>query len=90
MQPAKEVIIENEKEMFMIVDQIQQMYLLLCSRNNEEPKLKREQVEEKMDYIKREFEITLDVIELAQEMESLDTRSDIAEHGSGTSGKPRK
>lgn len=90
MNPSKEVIAEKEKEIFMLLDQIQQLYLLLCDRNGEEPKFKREQTEEQLDYIKTEFEKTLEVIELANEMMALETRSDIAECGSGKSGKPRK
>lgn len=90
LNPSKEVIAEKEKEMFMLLGQIQQVYLMLCDRNDEEPKFKREQTEEQLDYIKREIEIILEVIEMANEMMALETRSDIAEYGSGKSGKPRK
>lgn len=90
LNPGKEIIAEKEKETFMLLDQIQQMYLLLCNRNGDEPKFKREQVEEQLDYIKREIDKILEVIELANEMMALETRSDIAEYGSGISGKPRK
>ncbi|XP_031626714.1 structural maintenance of chromosomes protein 1A [Contarinia nasturtii] len=94
LHPAKEIITEKEKEMFMLLDQIQQMYLLLCARNCEEPKFKREQIDEQLagqlDYIKREIEMILETIDLAREMEALEMRSDIASYGSGKSGKPRK
>lgn len=90
LHPTKEVIAEREKDMFMLVEQIQDTYLLLCHRNNEEPVFKREQAEEQLDYIKREMEKIEEVIELANEMMALETRSDIAEHGSGRSGIPRK
>lgn len=90
LHPTKEVIAEREKEMFMLIDQIQQMYQLLCSRNGEQPKFKREDIDGQLDYIKRELEIMVEVIEMAYEMEALETRSDIAEHGSGQSRKPRK
>lgn len=74
----------------MLLDQIQQMYLLLCSRNCEEPQFKREQIDEQLDYIKREIEMILEIIDLARELEALEMRSDIASYGSGKSGKPRK
>lgn len=90
LAPTKEIIAGKEKETFMMMDQIQQMYLLLCNRNGIEPKFKREQIGEQLDYIKREVDIIMEIIDLANEMTSLETRSDIAEHGSGISGKPRK
>lgn len=86
----KDVITEKEKETFMLLDQIQQLYLLLCKRSGIEPEYKRDQVEEQLDYIKREIEILEEIIEMAEEMTELENRSDIAEHGSGKSGKPRK
>ncbi|XP_055296379.1 synaptonemal complex protein 1-like [Sitodiplosis mosellana] len=90
LHPSKEIIAEKEKEICMLLEQIHETYLLLCHRNNEEPTLKREQTEAQLDYIKREIEKILEVIELADEMMALETRSDIAEHGSGKSGIPRK
>lgn len=90
LHPTKEVIAEREKDILMLLEQIQDTYLLLCHRNNEEPILRREQTEEQLDYIKREMEKIQEVIELANEMMALETRSDIAEHGSGRSGIPRK
>lgn len=90
LAPTKDAIAEKERESFMLCDQIQQMYKMLCERNGVEPKLKREQTEEQLDYIKVEMEIIMQVIALASEMMDLETRSDIAEHGSAKSGKPRK
>lgn len=87
---TKSKIIEKEKEAFMMIDQIRQLYLLFCKRSGEEPKLKLDQVEEQLDFIKQEIEITMQIIEMANEMTELETRSDIAECGSGKSGKPRK
>lgn len=90
IHPSKEAICEKEKETFMMLDQIQQMYLLLCDRNGEQPIYKREQVEEQLDYIKTEIEKIQEVIALSEEMMANEDRSDIAECGSGKSGKPRK
>lgn len=87
---AEEIITEEEKEAFMELDQIQQLYLMFCQRNGIEPEFKREQVEEQLDFIKMEIEIMFDIIKMANEMMDLESRSDIAEHGSGRSGKPRK
>lgn len=87
---AEEIITEEEKEAFMELDQIQQLYLMFCQRNGIEPEYKREQVEEQLDFIKMEIEIMFDIIKMANEMMDLESRSDIAEHGSGRSGKPRK
>lgn len=90
MPEAEEIITEEEKEAFMELDQIQQLYLMFCQRNGIEPEFKREQVEEQLDFIKMEIEIMFDIIKMANEMMDLESRSDIAEHGSGRSGKPRK
>lgn len=90
MPPIKDVIANEEKETFMLLDQIQQLYTLLCKRHGIEPKFKRDQVEQQLDYIKTEMEINQDIVDMSHEMMALETRSDIAEHGSGRSGKPRK
>lgn len=74
----------------MLLDQIQQLYLLFCERSGVEPKFGREQVEEQLDFIKMEIEITMDIHKMAYEMMALESRSDIAEYGSGKSGIPRK
>lgn len=90
MAPTKDVIANKEKETFMMMDQIQQMYLLLCERNGIEPKFKREQIEEQMDYIKNEVELIVQILEMASQMVDLETLSNVAEHGSAKSGIPRK
>lgn len=87
---AKGVIASEEMETHMLLDQIQQLYLLLCQRSGVEPKFKREQVDEQLDFMKTEIEIMTDTLKLSHEMMELETRSDIAEHGSGKSGIPRK
>lgn len=87
---AKDVVAAEEMETQMLLDQIQQLYLLFCERSGVEPKFKREQANEQLDFIKKEIEIMTAVIKLSHEMMELDTRSDIAEHGSGKSGIPRK
>lgn len=83
-------MIEKEREARMMIDQIQQLYELLCERSGVEPIFGRDQVEEQLDFISTEFEILVKVIELAKIEMALEDRSDIAEHGSGKSGKPRK
>lgn len=87
---ANNVAAAQEMETYMLLDQIQQLYLLYCQRNGVEPKFKREEVEKQLDYIKTEMEINAEIIKLSHEMMELETRSDIAEHGSGKSGIPRK
>lgn len=87
---AKDVIASEEMETHMLLDQIQQLYLLFCQRSGEEPKFKREEVDEQLDFIRTEIEIMTGIIKLSHEMMDLETRSDIAEHGSGKSGIPRK
>lgn len=74
----------------MYLDQIQQLYLLLCKRNNAEPKLRRDQIEAQLDFIKNEIETIQEIFEVSQEMIAIENRSDIAEYGSGKTGKPRK
>lgn len=87
---AKDVMASEEMETNMLLDQIQQLYSLFCQRSGVEPKLKREQVDEQLDFIKTEIEILTATIKLSHEMMELETRSDIAEHGSAKSGIPRK
>lgn len=86
----KVVITEKEKITFMQLDQIQQLYSLLCKRIDVEPHFKRNQVEEQLDFIKTEIETIQEIIKLSNEMIANDTRSDIAECGSGRSGRQRK
>lgn len=88
--PAKQMIGDKERSSFMRLDQIQQLYLMLCKRSGIEPKFKRNQVEKQLDFIKSEMETFEEIIELSNEMIAIETKSDIAEHGSGRSGKPRK
>lgn len=90
LPPAKKILTDEEKDRFLLLDQVQQLYLLFCKRNDDEPEFKREQVEEQLDFIKTEIEIMCDIIEMSKEMMELESRSDIADHGSGKSGIPRK
>lgn len=87
---TKNAIVEKRKQTFMHLDQIQQMYTLLCKRNGIDPKYKRDQIEEQLDFIKDEIVTIQEIIELSNEMLAIETRSDIAEYGSGKSGKARK
>lgn len=90
MASTKNAVVEKRKQTFMHLDQIQQMYTLLCKRLGIDPKYKRDQVEEQLDFIKDEIETIQEIIELSNEMLAIETRSDIAEYGSGKSGKARK
>lgn len=87
---AKDVVASEEMEIHLLLDQIQQLYLLFCQRSGVEPKFKREEVDEQLDFIKDEIEILTEIIKASHEMMELESRSDIAEHGSGKSGIPRK
>lgn len=87
---TKSAVVEKQKQTFMHLDQIQQMYSLLCNRNGCDPKFKRDQVEEQLDFIKDEIETIQEIIDLSFEMMAIETRSDIADCGSGQSGKARK
>lgn len=88
--PAKIMIGDRERSAFIRLDQIQQLYSLLVRRIGIEPQFKRNQVEQQLDFIKKEIETTEEIIKLSNEMVAIETRSDIAEHGSGRSGRPRK
>lgn len=87
---AKKLAASQEMEVNMLLDQIQQLYLLYCQRNGVEPTFKRKDVDKQLDYIKTEMEKMRAIIDLANKMTELETRSDIAEHGSGKSHIPRK
>lgn len=87
---AQDVTASREMEVHRLLDQIQQLYLLYCQRNGVEPKFQRKEVDKQLDYIKTQMEMMTAIIELSHEMMELETRSDIAEHGSGKSGIPRK
>lgn len=90
MIPIRKIIGEKERSAFMRLDQIQQLYTLLCERIGIEPQFKRIQIEQQLDFIKNELETLEEIINLSNEMIAIDTRSDVAEHGSGKTGKPRK
>lgn len=87
---TKNAVVEKQRQAFTHLDQIQQLYALLSRRNGNDPKFKRDQVEEQLDFIKDEIETIQEIIELANEMMAIETKSDIAEYGSGRSGKARK
>lgn len=87
---TKNAVVEKQRQAFMHLDEIQQLSALLCKRNGNDPKFKRDQVEQQLDFIKDEIETIQEIIDLANEMMANETRSDIAEDGSGKSGKARK
>lgn len=88
--PTKNIIAEKEREAFMRLDQIHQLYILLCNRSGVEPEFKKNQVEQQLDFIKTDIETLQEVIEISNEMVAIETRSDIAERGSNRSGRARK
>lgn len=62
---------------FRLLDQIQQLYRLLCTRNDVEPVFGRDQVEQQLDYVKGEMEFLADVLTLARKtMASADEKND--------------
>lgn len=87
--PTKNIIGEKERSAFMRLDQIHQLYILLCNRSGVEPEFKKNQVEQQLDFIKTEIETLEEIIQLSEEI-AFETRSDIAERGSKRSGKARK
>lgn len=69
----------------MRLDQIHQLYILLCNRSGIEPEIKKNQVEQQLDFIKTECETLQEIIEMSNEMVAIETRSDVAERGSNRS-----
>lgn len=88
--PTKNIIGEKERSAFMRLDQIHQLYILLCNRSGVKPEFKKNQVEQQLDFIKTEIETLQEIVEMSNEMVVIETRSDIAERGSNRSGKARK
>lgn len=88
--PTKNIIGKKERSAFMRLDQIHQLYILLCKRSGVEPEFKKSQVEQQLDFIKTEIETLQEIIVMSNEMVAIETRSDIAERGSNRSGKAKK
>lgn len=63
---TKNCIADKEMLSFRLLDQIQQLYRLLCKRNDAEPAFGRDQVEQQLDYVKGEMEFLADVLQLAR------------------------
>lgn len=83
LQSTKSVIVDNEFLTWRLLDQIQQLYSVLCRRNGKEVIFKRHEVEKQLDYIKDEIETIQEIIAVCKKMMEDEARSDIAENGSG-------
>lgn len=86
---AKSTIIDNEQLSFALLDQIQQLYLLLCKRNHQKPRFTRKQIKEQIDFIAEELDTIQQIIQLSNDMVAKETRSDIAQCASTKSDKRR-
>lgn len=83
LQATKSVIVDDEFQTWRLLDQIQQLYSVLCRRNGKDVIFKRHEVEKQLDYIKEEIETIQEIIEVSKKMMENEARSDIAENGSG-------
>lgn len=79
---TKDSIAEKESVTFRLLDQIQQLYGLLCRRSGVPVKFGRDQVEEQLDVIKGEIQFFQDVIEHADKLMTDEKKSQIGTHGS--------
>lgn len=82
LESIKEAIVDKEFLTCRLLDQIQQLYMLFCKRNNENVVFYRDQVEEQLDYIKEEIETIQEIIDVSKTMLEKEERSDIAQDGS--------
>lgn len=85
LMATKTCILDIELLSFRLLDQIQQLYGLLCARNGAERKFKREQVEEQLDYIKEEMEFLSDVLKMSHKMMADEKKAAAAVTPVGTS-----
>lgn len=82
LESMKEAIVDKEFLTRRLLDQIQQLYMLFCKRNNEDVVYYRDQVEEQLDYIKEEIETIQEIIDVSNTMQEKEERSNIAQDGS--------
>lgn len=82
LEAIKSTIVDKEFVTCRLLDQIQQLYMLFCKRNNEDVVFHRHQVEEQMDYIKEQIETIQEVIQVSKTMILNEDKSDIAQNGS--------
>lgn len=82
LEATKDAIVDKEYLTWRLLDQIQQLYKLFTQRNSEDVILKRQEVEEQLDYIKEEIETIQEIIEASKEMMNREAMSDIAQDGS--------
>lgn len=87
---TKNIIGEKERSASMRLDQIHQLYILLCNRSGVEPEFKKNQVEQQFDFIKTEIESLQEIVQMSEEMVAIETRVNIADGDSKRSGKARK
>lgn len=88
---GKDPIADKDEEAFMLLEQIQQRYLLLCKRSGIEPEYEPYQIEDQMAFIKRENEVLEEIIQMTDEMIELEDQPDNEpKHGSIKKEKPRK
>lgn len=71
---TKRCIAEKEMISFRLLDQIQQVYRLFCARKNAEPVLRREQIEEQLDYVKGEMEFLANLLALVNRTKFVDEK----------------
>ncbi|XP_055378546.1 uncharacterized protein LOC129610161 [Condylostylus longicornis] len=67
MATTKDCIAENELTCDRVMDAIQNMYKILCKRNEIDPEYKREDIESILDFIKDEVEILQTVVKICHQ-----------------------
>lgn len=65
---TKDCIAEKETLTFRLSDQIRQLYLLFCARNDAPPEFRLEQYEAQLDMIKDEMEYFQDVVAYSKQL----------------------
>lgn len=79
---TKDCIAEKETLTFRLLDQIQQLYGLMCNRNGETPEFGRDQVDQQLDVIKNEVEFFQEVIVCSRRLQAEEKKSKVALKGS--------
>lgn len=84
---TKDYISDNELITNRLLDSINQLYRLLCKRNEVEPVFLRTNPEAQLDYIKDEIEMLQKISKLAEEKLAKEQSSSIPEKGTKTKVK---
>lgn len=79
---TKDCIAEKETLTFRLLDQIQQLYGVLCCRAGIPQIYNRNQVEEQLDMVKDEIEFFREVISNAKQLMANEKKSNVAVRGS--------